>query len=102
MSVSTNLVMCSLCEETRASCRGPSNHNSVALILPHKAMLGFNGGAIGADIYCDRRGIHARSIIDSHRNRLSSARPAASAHPTARHERNKRLWTLKQQQRKPR
>jgi Asp-tRNA(Asn)/Glu-tRNA(Gln) amidotransferase A subunit family amidase len=34
------------------------------LILPHKAMLGFNGGAIGADIYCDRAGILARTIGD--------------------------------------
>ena len=50
--------MASLGEETRASCRGPANHNAVALILPHKAMLGFDGGAIGADIYCDRTGIH--------------------------------------------
>ena len=58
VSVSANLVMASLGEETRASCRGPSNHNAVALILPHKAMLGFDGGAIGADIYCDRAGIH--------------------------------------------
>src|SRR5260221_12647815 len=64
VSVSANLVMCSLGEETRASCRGPSNHNAVALILPHKAMLGFDGGAIGADIYCDRSGIHARKIED--------------------------------------
>src|SRR6476659_3789927 len=64
VSVSTNLVMASLGEETRASCRGPSNHNAVALILPHKAMLGFNGGAIGADIYCDRTGIHCRTIDD--------------------------------------
>lgn len=64
LSVSTNLVMASLGEETRASCRGPSNHNSVALILPHKAMLGFDGGAIGADVHCDRSGIHARSIVD--------------------------------------
>jgi len=64
LSVSTNLVMASLGEETRASCRGPSNHNAVALILPHKAMLGFDGGAIGADIYCDRSGIHCRTIAD--------------------------------------
>ncbi len=64
LSVSTNLVMASLGEETRASCRGPSNHNAVALILPHKAMLGFNGGAIGADAYCDRSGIHARTLGD--------------------------------------
>jgi Asp-tRNA(Asn)/Glu-tRNA(Gln) amidotransferase A subunit family amidase len=64
VSVSANLVMASLGEETRASCRGPSNHNAVALILPHKAMLGFDGGAIGADIYCDRAGIHARKVGD--------------------------------------
>jgi Asp-tRNA(Asn)/Glu-tRNA(Gln) amidotransferase A subunit family amidase len=36
----------------------------VALILPHKSMIGFDGGAIGADIYCDRSGIHARTITD--------------------------------------
>src|SRR6202171_255422 len=64
VSVSANLVMVSLGEETRASTRGPANHNAVALILPHKAMLGFNGGAIGADIYCDRAGILARTIGD--------------------------------------
>jgi Asp-tRNA(Asn)/Glu-tRNA(Gln) amidotransferase A subunit family amidase len=63
-SVSTNMVMCSLGEETRASCRGPSNHNAVALILPHKALLGFDGGAIGADIHVDRTGILARTIGD--------------------------------------
>jgi amidase len=65
VSVSANLVMASLGEETRASTRGPANHNAVALILPHKAMLSFNGGAIGADIYCDRTGILARTIVDA-------------------------------------
>ena len=64
VSVSANLVMMSLGEETRASCRGPANHNAVALLLPHKAMLGFDGGAIGADIYCDRSGILGRTIAD--------------------------------------
>ena len=64
VSVSTNLVMASLGEETRASTRGPANHNAVALILPHKSLLGFNGGAIGADIYNDRSGIHCRTIGD--------------------------------------
>src|SRR5437667_297698 len=64
LSVSINLVMASLGEETRASCRGPANHNAVALILPHKSMLGFDGGAIGADIYCDRSGILCRTIAD--------------------------------------
>jgi Asp-tRNA(Asn)/Glu-tRNA(Gln) amidotransferase A subunit family amidase len=65
VSVGANLVMCSLGEETRASTRGPANHNAVALILPHKALLSFNGGAIGADIYCDRSGILARTIGDA-------------------------------------
>lgn len=64
VSVSANLVMASLGEETRASCRGPANHNAVALILPHKSLIGFNGGAIGADIYCDRSGILCRTIAD--------------------------------------
>jgi Asp-tRNA(Asn)/Glu-tRNA(Gln) amidotransferase A subunit family amidase len=64
-SVSANLVMCSLCEETTMSCRGPANHNSVALILPHKAMISFLGGAIGSDIYNDRAGIHCRYVGDS-------------------------------------
>jgi Asp-tRNA(Asn)/Glu-tRNA(Gln) amidotransferase A subunit family amidase len=64
VSVGANLCMASLGEETRASCRGPSNHNAVALILPHKSLIGFEGGAIGADIYVDRSGIHARTIGD--------------------------------------
>ena len=64
LSVSINLVMASLGEETRASTRGPANHNAVALILPHKALLSFVGGAIGADIYCDRTGILCRTIAD--------------------------------------
>src|SRR5438552_6635426 len=64
VSVGANLVMASLGEETRASTRGPANHNAVALILPHKAMLGFVGGAIGADIYCDRTGILCRTLAD--------------------------------------
>ena len=65
LSVSANLCMIGLGEETRASTRGPANHNSVALILPHKAMIGFGGGAIGADIYNDRTGIHARKVGDA-------------------------------------
>jgi len=64
VSVNANLVMASLGEETRMSTRGPANHNSLALILPHKAMLGFDGGAIGADIYCDRTGILCRTLTD--------------------------------------
>jgi Asp-tRNA(Asn)/Glu-tRNA(Gln) amidotransferase A subunit family amidase len=65
VSVSANLVMCSVCEETSMSCRGPSNHNSVALILPHKSLISFRGGALGADIYTDRAGLMCRTIRDA-------------------------------------
>jgi amidase len=65
VAVSTNLVMCGLCEETTLSCRGPANHNAIALILPHKGFLSYHGGAIGADIQYDRAGIHCRTIADA-------------------------------------
>jgi len=65
VAVSTNLVMCGICEESRASCRGPANHNADALILPQKALISFLGGAIGSDVYVDRAGIHCRSITDA-------------------------------------
>src|ERR1700676_2339271 len=65
VSVSANLATCSICEETSMSCRGPSNHNGVALILPHKSLISFLGGAIGADIYLDRAGIVCRTVKDA-------------------------------------
>ncbi len=65
VSVSANLTTCSLCEETSMSCRGPSNHNAVALVLPHKALISFLGGSIGADIYLDRAGIMCRTVKDA-------------------------------------
>ena len=65
VAVNANLVMCGVCEETRASCRGPANHNSIALILPHKSLISFLGGAIGVDIYADRAGIHCRTVRDA-------------------------------------
>ena len=32
---------------------------------PHKSMISFQGGAIGADVHNDRSGIHCRSVTDS-------------------------------------
>ena len=73
------------------SCRGPANHNSVALILPHKAMISFLGGAIGADIHNDRSGIHCRSVTDSRKGARRAEgsgervlRPARRLHDRAR------------------
>jgi amidase len=68
VSVSTNLAVCGLCEETNASCRGPANHNSAALILPHKAHISYLGGAIGDNSVAGgntRTGIICRSVVDS-------------------------------------
>ena len=56
--------MASLGEEIRASYRGPANHNAVAPILPHKALLGFHGGAVGAAIHVDRTGMLFRTIAE--------------------------------------
>jgi amidase len=64
-SVGANLEMCGLCEESRASCRGPANHNSDALILPQKEMISMLGGGIGSDMYVDRAGIHCRTVLDA-------------------------------------
>jgi len=64
-SVGANLEICGICEESRASCRGPANHNSDALILPQKSMISFAGGAIGSDMYVDRAGIHCRTVRDA-------------------------------------
>ena len=61
------MVMCSLWGGTGPSCRGPANHNSVELILPHKAHLSCLGGAIAAEIYTDRAGIHCRAVTDAAR-----------------------------------
>ena len=66
VSVSTNLVMCSLCEETGQSCRGPANHNSVALILPHKAHAVVSTAAPSAPRSTTiAPGIHCRTISDA-------------------------------------
>jgi Asp-tRNA(Asn)/Glu-tRNA(Gln) amidotransferase A subunit family amidase len=67
VSVTANLVMCSLCEETNASCRGPSNHNAQAMVLPAKGLISYFGGAIGNDMHNDRTGVQCRTIADAAR-----------------------------------
>jgi len=63
-SVASNLVVCSICETTGGSCRGPANYHSTALIVPTKGMISF-AGTIGANPYQDRPGIICRSIKDA-------------------------------------
>jgi Asp-tRNA(Asn)/Glu-tRNA(Gln) amidotransferase A subunit family amidase len=64
VSVATNLVVCSICETTGGSCRGPANYQGVALVVPTKGMISF-GGAIGANPYQDRPGIMCRTVKDA-------------------------------------
>ena len=63
-SVAANLVVCSICETTGGSCRGPANYHNTALIVPTKGMISFEG-TIGANPYHDRPGIICRSVKDA-------------------------------------
>ena len=56
-SVAANLVQCSFCEETGGSCRQPAWRNDVVAFVTTKGLMPY-GGAIGADPYLDRAGIH--------------------------------------------
>src|SRR5882757_5064645 len=64
VSVASNLVVCSICETTGGSCRGPADYNGVALVVPTKGMISF-AGTIGANPYHDRPGIQCRTIKDA-------------------------------------
>lgn len=63
-SVAANLVVCSICETTGGSCRGPANYHSTALVVPTKGMISFEG-TIGANPYQDRPGINCRTVKDA-------------------------------------
>jgi amidase len=64
VSVSANLVTCSICEETGGSCRVPAAYNGIANLTTGKAIMPFGGG-IGADPFIDRAGIHCRWVKDT-------------------------------------
>lgn len=63
-SVGANLVVCSICETTGGSCRGPANLNGVVNVVPTKGMISYAGG-IGANPYQDRPGINCRTVKDA-------------------------------------
>jgi len=63
VSVSANLVQCSICEQGNASCKGPASRNNVVNFLTTKGLLmhgGMNSQRIG-----DRAGIHCRTVADA-------------------------------------
>jgi Asp-tRNA(Asn)/Glu-tRNA(Gln) amidotransferase A subunit family amidase len=63
VSVSANLVTCSMCEQTSASCKGPASRNGVANLLLTKGVLG--DGGTGYQNSGDRVGIMCRTIGDA-------------------------------------
>lgn len=64
VAVATNLTMCSICETTGGSCRGPANYQGVVMVVPTKGMISF-AGSIGANPYQDRPGIMCRTVKDA-------------------------------------
>ena len=63
VSVAANLVTCSMCEQTSASCKGPASRNNVVNFLPTKGVSGDGGtGYINAG---DRVGIMCKSVEDT-------------------------------------
>ena len=63
VSVSANLVMCSICEQTSASCKGPASRNGVVNVLATKGVM-MDGGP-GYANPGDRAGIMCRTLGDA-------------------------------------
>jgi Asp-tRNA(Asn)/Glu-tRNA(Gln) amidotransferase A subunit family amidase len=63
VSVSANLVMCSICEQTSASCKGPASRNNVVNLLATKGVM-MDGGP-GYANPGDRAGIMCRTVADA-------------------------------------
>ncbi|MEE2840754.1 MAG: amidase family protein [Acidobacteriota bacterium] len=63
VSVGANLVVCSICEQTFASCQGPASRSNVVNFLTTKGVN--SDGGILARKMDDRAGIHCRTVEDA-------------------------------------
>jgi Asp-tRNA(Asn)/Glu-tRNA(Gln) amidotransferase A subunit family amidase len=63
VSVSANLSMCSICEQSSASCKGPASRNNIVNLLTTKGVL--MDGGITSKYSGDRAGIHCKSVQDA-------------------------------------
>jgi len=63
VSVSANLVTCSICEQGSASCKGPASRNGIVNLLTTKGII--MDGGIGSKQAGDRSGIHCRTVKDA-------------------------------------
>src|SRR6185503_6041982 len=65
VSVAANLLSCSICEQTAASCKGPASRNNVVNLLATKGIT--QDGGLGYSAIGDRAGIHCRTVGDAAR-----------------------------------
>ncbi len=63
VSVAANLVSCSICEQTSASCKGPASRNNVVSLLTTKGVM-MDGGTSYQNAG-DRAGIYCRTVRDA-------------------------------------
>jgi Asp-tRNA(Asn)/Glu-tRNA(Gln) amidotransferase A subunit family amidase len=64
VAVGANLSTVAICEQTAASCQGPTSRNGIALILTTKGLLPDSGG-IGNQSIVDRAGIMGKTLRDA-------------------------------------
>jgi len=64
VSVAANLAVCSICEQTAASCKGPASRNNVVSLLTTKGLMK-NDGGWGHQESGDRAGVHCRTVEDA-------------------------------------
>jgi amidase len=63
VSVAANLAMCSICEQTGGSCKGPASRNNIVSLLTTKGIL--MDGGYGYQHIGDRAGIFCRTVEDA-------------------------------------
>ena len=63
VSVAANLVTCSICEQSWASCKGPAARNNVVNLLTTKGVI--MDGGITSKHAGDRAGLHCRTVRDA-------------------------------------
>jgi amidase len=63
VAVAANLAVCSFCEQTGGSCKGPASRNGIVNLLTTKGIL--MDGGYGYQKIGDRAGIHCRTVADA-------------------------------------
>lgn len=64
VAIGANLATIGICEQSGASCQGPSSRSGITTLLTTKGLLP-DGGGLGYQWFNDRAGIHARTLKDA-------------------------------------